>query len=361
MTAKYLISSSRIQGQSHIKSDVPCQDYARNVDNELYKIIVACDGAGTAKRAEEGSKLFSLLIVEEFIRVAKKLEKIKPGDWLIDEIVTSVVTARENLRIKTGSDNLSPFHTTLVSAICGESGGFICHVGDGYGIAITEKDGQLNTTISSPSNGEYANETYFVTESSWIKNLNITPFSGRPILVAVMSDGAGALFENKSTFETAKLIDLMKAIDPSNTVDEQIRGYLNSEYANAKSSDDKCISFIYSIENSHSALKDQLSNELMKDEGIETIKNIELENPKEYSDKNTKKSNDKILRNRVKKSRVVKGLALSVLMVFMVALGALVYKYKNLYFMETPPVQKETEKNLVEPSVIKTEKDNSTE
>jgi hypothetical protein len=47
-----------------------------------------------------------------------------------------------------------------------------------------------STVLSLPENGEYANETYFVTGDDWRSHLRVTSFSGAIRSVALMSDGA---------------------------------------------------------------------------------------------------------------------------------------------------------------------------
>src|SRR6185295_12338925 len=44
--------------------------------------------------------------------------------------------------------------------------------------------------VSSPENGEYANETYFVSGTEWSEHLRITPFASPVLEIALMSDGA---------------------------------------------------------------------------------------------------------------------------------------------------------------------------
>ncbi len=61
------------------------------------------------------------------------------------------------------------------------------HIGDGVGV-VEFDDG--TSVLSLPENGEYANETYFVTQDEWSAHLRVTPFSGRVRCLALMSDGA---------------------------------------------------------------------------------------------------------------------------------------------------------------------------
>jgi hypothetical protein len=69
------------------------------------------------------------------------------------------------------------------------------HIGDGFGVA--EFDGLL-PVISLPENGEYANETYFVTATDWPDRLRFMPLAAAQSgCVALMSDGAGPFVVNR--------------------------------------------------------------------------------------------------------------------------------------------------------------------
>ena len=54
-----------------------------------------------------------------------------------------------------------------------------------------------STILSLPENGEYANETYFITGDDWLPHLRTTPFAGTIRCVSLMSDGAMPFAVNK--------------------------------------------------------------------------------------------------------------------------------------------------------------------
>ena len=244
MNINYKCYEYKITGSSHHKNNTPCQDFVRKKQFDESAILVACDGAGSAKRAKEGSEIFSEFFLNALIEINNKITKSKPGDWLVDEVVKSVVKSREGLRSKTNSNELAEFHTTLVSSVVRQNGGFFAHVGDGFGIALTNIEQSLNVASSEPENGEYANETFFVTENNWIKHLRITPYTGTPLFVAVMSDGAASLFFKGNEPDIGLIKEfIIKFLYSKNRLDF-LKEYFNSESANQKSNDDKSISFM---------------------------------------------------------------------------------------------------------------------
>ena len=74
----------------------------------------------------------------------------------------------------------------MVGVVAWPDGGWFFHLGDGAGVA-RHADGR---TLSSPENGEYANETFFLTGTAWREHLRITPIATPMRSVLLMTDGA---------------------------------------------------------------------------------------------------------------------------------------------------------------------------
>ena len=74
------------------------------------------------------------------------------------------------------------------------------HIGDGYILALDEIDAHI---ISEPSNGEYANETYFFTQNDFEQNLRIYNHElTKYKYIMLSSDGLEPiLIKNKKPFE----------------------------------------------------------------------------------------------------------------------------------------------------------------
>ncbi len=199
---EWIAGGVSVAGQGHKKASIPCQDASivRLSKSGNWVALVVSDGAGSAARAQEGSSFIANFFSEALIRLTDILESRQPGQWLTDYIIERIVEARDNLRVIAQSDDLKDYHCTLVACLIGPSGGFALHIGDGAvygGNAIQDElsgNTELNANffISSPENGEFANETYFITESNWIKHLRITPLP-RLDWVYVCTDGGTAL------------------------------------------------------------------------------------------------------------------------------------------------------------------------
>ena len=103
------------------------------------------------------------------------------------------------------------------------------------------------SVLSRPENGEYADETYFVTDENWKDHLRLTPLAapGRGCVIGLMSDGTApfAVDRARSGF-FRPFIDpvaayLREAAAPNGN--EALRNLLESPRAGEISSDDKTL------------------------------------------------------------------------------------------------------------------------
>jgi hypothetical protein len=133
--------------------------------------VVAFLGSRLTKFTEANGARLSEAVVREWVKEA-------------------VEQARERFRelANNSPGGIAVFHATLVGAVVGPSGGVFFHVGDGAGLATCFKDLSASV-VSQPENGEYANDTYFVTQDQWEQHLRTTPFGADFDLIALMSDG----------------------------------------------------------------------------------------------------------------------------------------------------------------------------
>jgi hypothetical protein len=180
-------------GKSHIDAGTPCQDAFAGRTTGDTLIACVCDGAGSQSLSHEGSRFLS----EEVVRLLA--ERVTAGEALVmtDEtsltkiILETVGNVRAGLEAKAiaSGAELANYAATLVGVIATPEQGYFFHVGDGVG-AVSLRDEAVPEVVSQPENGEYANETYFVSGVDWSEHLRITPFASPAREIALMSDGA---------------------------------------------------------------------------------------------------------------------------------------------------------------------------
>lgn len=250
-------------GTSHKSVNIPCQDSATislSKDNAWVAATV-CDGAGSAKHAEDGARYVSHQFNKKLIELAERLKTSPPGGWVNDAIIQYVIEIRDGLRGLAQKDDIAEYHTTLVAALLGPKGGIAIHIGDGIvfaGKAIFDKKLNRalidNFVVSTPENGEYANETYFITESTWLKHLRILPLPDANWAVLATDGGAEFLCETGETHPSGNAFARLLTCDTKSgsepimstaaTLADRLEKYLTDPQHLHLTADDKTVAVI---------------------------------------------------------------------------------------------------------------------
>lgn len=178
-------------GKSHSDGGLPCQDaFAHALAGETL-VAAVCDGAGSKSLSQIGSATASAVVVRELAARAQTTALASMETEAFAALAAEAIEiARQEIAAKAAESgvDMSEYACTLVGVVAdGDSGRFF-HVGDGLGVARGGDETQ--STLSPPENGEYANETYFVTGADWRAHLRVTPIAHPPRRLALMSDGA---------------------------------------------------------------------------------------------------------------------------------------------------------------------------
>ena len=254
---KWIITTASTIGAGHIATNIPCQDASCALlsENGEWAALVVSDGAGTAKYSDKSSSLVSDSFAKALIELSDEIERREPGAWINDFVIEHIISTRKELRSMAGLDSLQNYHCTLVACLLGSSGGFLIHIGDGAIFGGSTKNVSKNKVslshapiASLPENGEYSNETFFITEGDWIKHLRITPIPAIDWIV-LGTDGGTTLAmigdkEPKPGFIVPLLNLLIKDADEASRV-AKLKAILNDAQADKLTSDDKTLCIAY--------------------------------------------------------------------------------------------------------------------
>jgi hypothetical protein len=191
--AVWRYASASVQGTSHVDSGFPCQDNAltavvQQANDEDVLIIACADGAGSARFSQEGSALACVAVIGEVSDYLERhaLSSVAPSNveqWYLGVNATLAERAQELSAVP------RDMACTLLLAVLAPDVTVFAQIGDGAIVASDEAN-DCYIPIFWPQSGEYANSTYFVTESEALVRLQIVVERDRTVReVALFTDG----------------------------------------------------------------------------------------------------------------------------------------------------------------------------
>lgn len=239
-------------GSSHEKSGTPCQDSSRwsvltdHPDTPL--LLCVSDGAGSAKRSDEGSAH----ACDEFINHFSDLlgRGVRCADLVEREFRAWMGECRASLR-NLAEEQDAPakeFACTFLGAIIGKTHCAFIQLGDG-GIVVSAPDAEGDyAPVLWPEETEYANVTYFLTGLDAEEHLQIAIMDRRVEEVALFSDGLQRLALQMATksahgpFFRAMFGPLRnEPAGLSQRHDDWLREFMNSKGVLQRTDDDKSL------------------------------------------------------------------------------------------------------------------------
>lgn len=173
------VYASSVIGSGHRQNNLPCQDafYYRKMGDRL--VAVVCDGAGSAACSEQGAALVARELADGLAAFTCEPDEAQLVALVAGVRETILLQAREQAR------SAGDFACTVLAVWLGENASTVLHIGDGT--AALTLDSGLH--FSLPENGEYVNQTWFLTSDDWREHLRISQFAGRATQLVMMSDG----------------------------------------------------------------------------------------------------------------------------------------------------------------------------
>jgi serine/threonine protein phosphatase PrpC len=187
--SEWQVIGAAVQGLSHQKQGVPCQDALEYgcLPGGILLVAVA-DGAGSALQADSGAQAAVQASLNWLRSSLESEQPIECCEWeeVIWETFQNARTALEQLA-QEHDEPLRSFATTLTCLVATPKQLIVGQLGDGAAVAIGE-DGDLKTVTTS-QRGEYANETNFLTQDQALDLVVIQVIDEQVQALAVMSDG----------------------------------------------------------------------------------------------------------------------------------------------------------------------------
>ncbi len=246
MESMWRVIGASVQGTSHQKNDLPCQDaHSYRVLSGGVALVAVADGAGSADRSDEGAQCaVAGTIASIEAALAEGLPRDEAG-WqvLLTEVFRQTCQAVAELA---EAENISSraFATTLTCAVVSDEWLAVGQIGDGVAVAKGEDGGLFAAT--QPQHGEYANETFFLTMDEPLQQIEIQVYPQPIQALAVMTDGLIRLAMNVTRNEPhhpffQPLLAFAAQIEDEAEAQEQLMNFLASDRVCARTDDDKTL------------------------------------------------------------------------------------------------------------------------
>ncbi|MBD2342584.1 PP2C family serine/threonine-protein phosphatase [Anabaena subtropica] len=238
------VVAASVCGTSHIKNKQLCQDahhWQLLPGNVL--VAAAADGAGSASLGKVGA----MVAVETAIE-SLSLKDITRDSLADDETVQlllteSLLAAKKAVEDEAAACQQQPqdLATTLIIAIASPEMVAATQIGDGMAVAKDHLGNLLALTI--PNNGEYINETTFLTSPGALDTAQMRLWRETIVNVGLLTDGLQMLALNMVVGEPHKpfffpLFDFVKNAEDQAEAKEQLVKFLSSERITQRTDDD---------------------------------------------------------------------------------------------------------------------------
>lgn len=229
-------AAASVQGTSHAKAGKPCQDaYSLALDEDTLLVAVA-DGAGSAPHSEIGASAAVSAAVDYLMWVDPDEHTGYRLHRAFEAAYDAVLSEAERLNC-----DVRELASTLILVLATPTEVWAQQIGDGA-VVVRCMDGSL-TTLTSPRNGEYPNETTFLTSEDAVDEAQqvMIPYSSD--CVAIFSDGLQPIALNLANGEPhapffEPLLQFASQMTDLSSGTEQLEKFLSSPRVAQRTDDD---------------------------------------------------------------------------------------------------------------------------
>jgi len=242
------VAGAAVTGVSHQRLGLPCQDYQSYrflpVGSSPALLVALADGAGSAEHAQKGAEQ-AVVAALDALELCLNAECGAHLD--LDSIIRQAFESSRQALVDLAEQNdlaVRTLATTLTCALAVDGFLAVGQVGDGS-LVVKTGQGEL-LAVTQPQRGEYANETYFLSQEDALEHLQVQVLHQPIQALAVMSDGLVRLALQMTSNQPhgpffQPLFDFVAANTDPEVASEQLAAFLSSERVSARTDDDKSI------------------------------------------------------------------------------------------------------------------------
>jgi len=233
-----------VVGTSHLKGQLPCQDFSDylrcQIGGEPVLIVGVSDGAGSAALSHIGSQEAVSALLRQAASCERPVLEISREDvqgWFANSLAhLKSVAEREKIEVR-------DLACTSLLAVLGEGHAVFAQIGDGAWIAETSG---VFGAVTWPQNGEFANETKFITSPGALDSMEFEKCSNSLTAAAGFTDGIQALTLNMGARSVhipffQPMFAALADCDDETSLLSPLINFLSSERVNERTDDDKTL------------------------------------------------------------------------------------------------------------------------
>ena len=167
-----------------------CQDAVLGKSLHGVSCIALADGAGSRRLSGTGARRTVRIVVDLVVdNFSQIFEQVSQGDvTTASRFVLNSITRELGAERFARRGSLKDYACTLIFAAIEQNQLLLGHLGDGMAFSV---ENGVSEVSSWPDNGEFANETYFVTAKNAVEHLRLSSeFLEVPRSIMLASDGA---------------------------------------------------------------------------------------------------------------------------------------------------------------------------
>ncbi len=208
-------------------------------------VLAVADGAGSAEHSDQGAQVAAASAADALALALELGWPNAAGEWEA-LFLDAYLQARQCVVRLAEHQGLAPraLASTLLCAAVSEHGLAVAQLGDG--VAVAGLEGGRWYVAARPQRGEYANETYFLTQGDGLPPLDVRLYPDPVQVVAAMTDGLLRLVLDLQRNEPhlpffQPLFAFASAADGKPQAEEQLAAFLGSARVCARTDDDKSL------------------------------------------------------------------------------------------------------------------------
>ncbi len=241
---QWRVLAASVCGTSHLKNKQLCQDaHHWQILSDDILVAAAADGAGSASQGKVGAMVavetaIANLSIQEVTRDALA------DDATVQSLLTeAILAAKKAVENEAVACNKQPqdLATTLIVMVATPEFVAVAQIGDGLAVAKDSAGNLLALTM--PDNGEYINETTFLTSPGALETAQMRLWREAIVNVGLLTDGLQMLALNMVVSEPHKpfffpLFDFVANTEDKTVAKEHLVRFLRSDRITQRTDDD---------------------------------------------------------------------------------------------------------------------------